>query len=40
MFDEYRDFGSIRIEDDLLVTRDNCHILGYDVAKTLREIES
>ena len=26
--EEYRDFGGIRIEDDILVTRDGCRVLG------------
>ena len=26
--DEYRDFGGIRIEDDLLITDDGCRFIG------------
>lgn len=32
--DSYRTFGGIRIEDDILVTRDGCRILGKKIPKT------
>lgn len=35
----YRDFGGIRIEDDVLVTKDGYRILGKPVPKTVEEIE-
>ena len=28
--DEYKDFGGIRIEDDLLITKDGCRFIGED----------
>jgi Xaa-Pro aminopeptidase len=41
-FDElekYKDFGGIRIEDDLLVTETGCQVLGKPIPKTVAEIE-
>ena len=35
----YRDFGGIRIEDDVLVTRTGCCILGRKIPKTIFEVE-
>jgi len=35
----YRDFGGIRIEDDILITSDGCRVLGTPVPKTVDEIE-
>lgn len=37
--EEYKDFGGIRIEDDLLVTKDGCRLLGRYIPKTVAEIE-
>ncbi len=37
---EYRDFGGIRLEDDILVTKDSCRILGERIPITIEEIES
>ncbi len=37
---EYRDFGGIRLEDDLLVTDDGCRLLGDRVPITIEEIEN
>lgn len=28
--DEYKDFGGIRLEDDILITADGCRFLGKD----------
>ena len=36
---EYRDFGGIRIEDDVLVTENGFRILGKPIPKTVEEIE-
>lgn len=36
----YKDFGGIRIEDDVLVTQDGYRVLGKPIPKTVREIES
>ena len=41
-FDElekWKDFGGIRIEDDILVTADGCRVLGKPIPKTVQEIE-
>jgi len=35
----YRDFGGIRIEDDVLVTADGYRVLGKHIPKTVAEIE-
>ena len=42
-FDElekWKDFGGIRIEDDLLITNDGCRVLGKPIPKTIDEIEA
>jgi len=36
---EYRDFGGIRLEDDILVTDDSCRILGDRIPVTPDEVE-
>ena len=36
---EYRDFGGIRIEDDILITDNGCRVLGPGIPKTIVEIE-
>ena len=41
-FDElekWKDFGGIRIEDDILVTEDGARVLGKPIPKTVKEIE-
>ncbi len=38
--DEYRDFGGIRIEDDVLVTDEGCRVLGKPIPKTVEELEA
>jgi Xaa-Pro aminopeptidase len=40
MVEKYRDFGGIRIEDDILVTADGCRVLGRPIPKTVEEIEN
>jgi len=37
---EYRDFGGIRLEDDLLITEKGCRLLGERVPITFNEIEN
>jgi len=37
--EKYRDFGGIRIEDDILVTNDGYRILGKAIPKTIKEVE-
>ena len=37
--ESYKDFGGIRIEDDLLITEDGCRILGRPIPKTVAEVE-
>jgi Xaa-Pro aminopeptidase len=38
--DAYRDFGGIRIEDDILITENGCRVLGKAIPKTVNEVES
>lgn len=35
----YKDFGGIRIEDDLLITDSGCRVLGKPIPKTVAEVE-
>jgi Xaa-Pro aminopeptidase len=37
--EEYRDFGGIRIEDNILVTKTGHKVLGKPIPKTVKEIE-
>jgi Xaa-Pro aminopeptidase len=37
---EYRDFGGIRLEDDLLITENGCRLLGERIPITIEEIEN
>ncbi len=37
--DDYRDFGGIRIEDDVLITRAGHRVLGPRIPKTVAEVE-
>jgi Xaa-Pro aminopeptidase len=39
VFQQYRDFGGIRIEDDVLVTADGARVLGRPIPKTIAEVE-
>jgi Xaa-Pro aminopeptidase len=39
MVEKYRDFGGIRIEDDVLVTEDGQRVLGKSIPKEIDEIE-
>lgn len=38
--EEYRDFGGIRIEDNVLITDDSSKVLGNPIPKTIEEVES
>jgi len=38
--EEYRDFGGVRIEDDILVTENGCRILGPKIPKGIDEVEA
>jgi Xaa-Pro aminopeptidase len=38
--EEYRNFGGIRIEDDILVTADGHRVLGRPIPKTVAEVET
>lgn len=35
----YKDFGGIRIEDDILITEKGCKVLGQHIPKTVAEVE-
>lgn len=37
--EEYHDFGGIRIEDNVLITKDGSQILGKPIPKTVEEVE-
>jgi Xaa-Pro aminopeptidase len=37
--EEYRNFGGIRIEDDILITENACRVLGKPIPKTVKEVE-
>ena len=37
--EEYRDFGGIRIEDNVVVTKNGYRILGESIPKTVKEVE-
>ena len=37
--ESYKDFGGIRLEDDLLITDNGCKVLGKPIPKTVSEIE-
>ena len=38
--EEYKNFGGIRIEDDILVTETGYRVLGKHIPKTVKEIEA
>ncbi len=40
MVEKYKDFGGIRIEDDVLVTENGHRVLGKKIPKTIDEVEA
>jgi len=36
---KFRDFGGVRIEDDILIIPGGCRVLGKPIPKTVAEIE-
>ncbi len=38
--EKYRDFGGIRIEDDVLITQQGCRMLGKPIPRTIEEVEA
>ncbi|MBE0535388.1 MAG: aminopeptidase P family protein [Phycisphaerae bacterium] len=38
--DRFRDFGGVRIEDDVLVTQKDCRILGRPIPRTVEAVEA
>jgi len=39
LLSRYRNFGGIRIEDNILITNNSCRVLGSGIPKTINEIE-
>jgi Xaa-Pro aminopeptidase len=37
---QYRDFGGIRVEDDVLITESGCRVLGKPVPKSIQDVEA
>jgi Xaa-Pro aminopeptidase len=38
--EKYRDFGGVRVEDDILVVENGCRVLGRKIPKTIDEVEA
>ncbi len=38
--EDYKTFGGIRIEDDLLITKDSCEMIGKHIPKSISDIEN
>jgi len=38
--EKYKDFGGVRIEDDILITSKGCRVLGKPIPKTVEEVEA
>lgn len=38
--DAYRNFGGVRIEDDILITENGCRVLGTPIPKTVAEVQA
>ena len=38
--EKYRDFGGVRVEDDILVVENGCRVLGKKIPKTIDEVEA
>ncbi len=39
-FDDFREFGGVRLEDDFLITADGYRLLGEPIPKTIEEVEA
>ena len=40
MVETFKDFGGIRIEDDLLITNEGNRVLGRPIPKTIEDVEA
>ena len=40
LVETYKDFGGIRIEDDVLITETGCKVIGKPIPKTIEEVEA
>jgi len=38
--EKFKDFGGVRLEDDVLVTEDGCCLLGMPIPRTIDEVEA
>ena len=38
--EKFRDFGGVRLEDDVLVTADGCRVLGKAIPRSIEEVEA
>ena len=38
--EDYKTFGGIRIEDDILISKDSCRVLGKPIPKTVKDVEA
>lgn len=39
MCDQFREFGGVRIEEDIIITKDGCFNMSGDLPRTVEQIE-